>query len=317
MTSIDTPPRPAPHRSPGAPATRTGWRLAPRIGLALAAAAMVTAGILAPAAILLVAIGCLGAVTAIVAVGRYGWRPAVLFYLTSFVISTVFENLSITTGFPLGHYHYPGNGLRIWHFPILVGLIYGLLGMIVWLTTSTLLDGADLRLADRHDHARPINVIAVPALAAALMTMYDLGSDSAISTINGTWVWENGGGVFGVPWTNYLGWWLVCYLIFQPFALLLARRTRPLPVRVGGREPLAIGVIGYFLLGAASLAGFVTAAPGTTTDLGGQAWSLHALHETLFTINLFGTIVIAALAGIKLARNDLAAQPRDIVDNHE
>jgi hypothetical protein len=42
--------------------------------------------------------------------------------------------------------------------------------MVCWLVAATLLDGAD--------PARRVNIMAMPVLAAALMTIYDLGSDS-------------------------------------------------------------------------------------------------------------------------------------------
>jgi uncharacterized membrane protein len=309
VTTTTTLQRP-PHRQGHDVPSRRGWVLAPRILLGLAVIAFVAVSIVSPGSGLMVAMTCFGAVVMIVIVGRYGWRLAALYLAVAFTVATIFENLSITTGFPFGHYHYPGNSLRIWHFPVMVGVLYGLLGLICWLTASALLDGADLRLADRSDPARRINVVAMPMLAAALMSMYDLGNDSVASTIGHTWVWENGGGVFGVPWTNYLGWWLVCYIYFQIFAVILATRTQPLPQKTTGREPLAHGVVAYLLLGFSSLTGFLTTSQDTVTDLSGRVWSVHALHETMFTINLFGTIVIAALAAIKLARNDLAAQAK-------
>ncbi|MEV6212770.1 carotenoid biosynthesis protein [Kitasatospora sp. NPDC051914] len=241
---------------------------------------------------------------------RYGWRLLAVYLAATFIVSNVFENMSIVTGFPFGHYHYPGDSPRIWHFPVMIAVYYCVLGLISWLTASALLDGADLRLADRGDPARRINLVALPAMAAALMTMWDLGVDPAASTIGKTWVWEHGGGVFGVPWTNYLGWWFVSYVFFQIFALVLATRGRPSAGPRQQREPLGHAVILYFMLGMASLPAFVTAPHTTVTDAAGAVWSVHALHETLFTINLFGTVVIAVLAAVKLARNDLSLHQR-------
>lgn len=153
---------------------------------------------------------------AILAAGRrYGWRLGEIYLAITLTVASAFENLSISTGFPFGHYPYPassGVDLRIGHFPVMVALFYCALGMICWLVAAALLDGADRRLADRTDHARRVNIAAMPILAAALMTMYDLGSDSVSSTIKHTRVWEHGGGVFGVPWTNYLGSFFVTYV---------------------------------------------------------------------------------------------------------
>jgi hypothetical protein len=130
------------------------------------------------------------------------------------------------------------------------------------------------------------------------------------STIGKIWIWENGGGVFGVPWTNYVGWWLVSYVFFQILAFILATRTQALPIP-NSREPLVHGVILYLLLGMPSLFGFLTAPRDTVTDLGGLTWSVHALHETMFTFNLFSTFLIVVLAATKLARDDLALRGQE------
>ena len=248
---------------------------------------------------------------AILGCRRYGWRLLAVYTLTTFTVGTVFENLSITTGFPFGHYHYPGNSLRIWHFPVVAGIIYCVLGMTCWLVAATLLDGADRQLADLTDPRRPVNVVAVPAVAAALMTMWDLGTDPVASTISRVWVWERGGGVFGVPYTNFLGWWFVTYVFFQIFALILATRNpATLPHYDGRRQPLAQAVAVYLVFAAAPVVRFVTAGGGTVTDLAGQTWSKHAIYETTLTFSLFGAVVMVALAAIKLARNDLAISAR-------
>jgi uncharacterized membrane protein len=46
---------------------------------------------------------------------------------------------------------------------------------------------------------------AVPIVAAFIMVGWDVCLDPASSTIAHIWIWENGGGYFGVPLTNYLG----------------------------------------------------------------------------------------------------------------
>src|SRR5207237_1427582 len=48
--------------------------------------------------------------------------------------------------------------------------------------------------------------------------------DPTSSTIRHSWIWEQGGGYFGVPLTNYLGWFFTVYVFFQLFALSLRLR---------------------------------------------------------------------------------------------
>jgi len=235
---------------------------------------------------------------------RYGAKALLIFLAETLVVSNFFENLSISTGFPFGHYHYTGSPQLI-DVPIQIGPIYFGLGYACWLVASTLLDAADARLGPRAGPGRKINVVALPMLAAAMMAVYDLGTDSIASTVSKDWIWERGGGVFGVPFTNYLGWWLTTYIFFQIFALYLARSKTPVHT-VGGRGALLQPVLLYASLGLTSVTYFVAAADKTYTDASGVAWSGHAINETMMTINLLSVVVFALLATVKLARNDLA-----------
>jgi len=87
-----------------------------------------------------------------------------------------------------------------------------------WVVASILLDGADRRLD------RPLDFIALPVVAAFVMTQWDLVMDRSESTIAKVWIWHGGGADFGVPLSNYLGWLLTSWLFFQAFALYLRRR---------------------------------------------------------------------------------------------
>jgi len=241
-------------------------------------------------------------------VRRYGWHAFSAYAAITLVVSFSLENLSIATGFPFGHYHYTAQGIPyLGKVPVQIGVIYVALGYVCWITASALLDGADQRLGDRTNPARRVDRVALPALAAALMASFDLGSDSAASTVGHRWIWEQGGGVFGVPWTNYAGWWLVTFLSYQGFAVILAgRHQRHRRAGAVGREPLAQAAVLYLLLGLSSIPAFLRASAGTVIDATGAAWSTHALFETLMTANLFGAVLLALLALTRLARNDLA-----------
>lgn len=239
-------------------------------------------------------------------VRRYGWRRFLAFFAVTFVVSNAFENLSIVTGFPFGDYHYTGDP-KLFHVPIFIGPIYFGLGYISWLTASTVLDRADERLNPRARLGK-VNIVALPALAAAVMTMFDVASDSQASTVIETWIWHDGGGVFGVPYTNYLGWSLVTYIFFQIFALILAAaQTRgPQPGSVVAPGSLTQPVLIYGALGLTSIPYFFAAEPGTVVDMAGAPWSISAINETMMTINIFTVVTVAFLALTKIARGDTA-----------
>src|SRR5262249_12158733 len=148
---------------------------------------------------------------------RYGWKHFVVFFIVAFVISWSYETLSILTGFPFGHYIYTDNlGPKLWLVPLLIMPAYFSMGYIAWTLAHVLLDRYDDRLAGAE-------VVLVPALASFVMVMWDLCIDPASSTISGSWIWRDGGGYFGVPLVNFLGWYLCVFTIYLMFALYLQR----------------------------------------------------------------------------------------------
>ncbi len=237
---------------------------------------------------------------------RYGWRILGFYVVETLVVTFGFENLSIATGFPFGHYHYTGS-FRVGEVPLVVGVFYCALGYVSWLVASTLLDVADLRVGHGPDVARRINLVALPMVAAALMTLFDVGSDSVASTLNHVWIWENGGGVFGVPYTNYLGWWFVTYCFFQLFALGLANAPRrdKVPPEGTGREALAPGVALYAILGLLSITAYGLGTGEAVVDATGVVWNSKAILEAMMTFSIFGVMFAALVAAVKLVRNDI------------
>lgn len=285
------------------------------------AAVFVIRGLVAIAAILAVALPFLG-VSATVPVmitfipfallhgsRRYGRRILGFYFVETLVVTFGFENLSIATGFPFGHYHYTG-GFRIGEVPVIVGVLYCGLGYVSWLVASALLDVADLRVGNGPEVARRINLVALPMVAAALMTLFDVGSDSVASTMSHVWIWENGGGVFGVPYTNYLGWWFVTYCFFQIFALGLANAPRrdKVPPEGKGREALAQGVVLYAILGLVSIANYRAGTGERVVDATGVVWNSKAILETMMTFSIFGVVFAAFVAAVKLVRNDIGRE---------
>lgn len=227
---------------------------------------------------------------------RYGWVALVFFLVETLVVSNVFEDLSIETGFPFGNYHYTG-GPQLIHVPVYIGPVYFGLGYLCWRVAALLLDGADTRLASTAKAKRWLDVFALPATAAVLMSLFDLGSDSLASTANHAWEWEHGGGIFGVPYTNYLGWWLVTWLFFQIFAVFLTRRgARRASTEQAGPSTLAPPAIVYGALALNAISYFLAIEDIAITDPSGSAWSAHAMAETMMTINLFGVLPFALLA---------------------
>src|SRR5712692_9420566 len=149
---------------------------------------------------------------------HYRFRDVLVFAAITLVVSNIFENLSILTGFPFGHYYYTdGLGPKLFLVPILIGPAYLGTGYLAW-TLARLLQGAT------ENRLPGPQVWAVPVLASFLMVAWDLSFDPIASTIGHSWIWQQGGNYFGVPFSNFMGWFLTVFVFFQLFALYLRGR---------------------------------------------------------------------------------------------
>jgi uncharacterized membrane protein len=151
---------------------------------------------------------------------------------------------------------------------------------------------------------------AVPFIASFAMVAWDLGFDPTFSTIHHTWIWEQGGGYFGVPLTNYLGWFFTVYVFFQLFALSLRFR------RTGSAEEAsafpgsyyAQALIMYTVIGLAFVVDYLVGGGNTlVTDAAGVVWHTGSIVEAEATVSIFTMIFVAALATVKLFQRSAAA----------
>ena len=138
------------------------------------------------------------------AVLAYGRILACVFLGLCLLLTFSIENLGIATGFPFGHYHFEvaANLPYIGAVPLIVGPLYFAMGYFSWVIAGILLGEADLRLD------RAFYLLALPVVAAFVMVQWDVVMDPPNATLGHAWVWRDGGGYFGVPLSNFLGWYL-------------------------------------------------------------------------------------------------------------
>ena len=151
---------------------------------------------------------------------RYGWDNMFIFFGITFLISWSTETASIAMGSPFGSYHYTDLlGVKIGTVPLAIMAAYFVAGYLAWTMGTTFLGNLGTGIERR-------NLFLVPFVASFIMVMWDFCFDPISSTINGAWVWEDGGAYHGVPISNYVGWYLTVFLIYQVFALYLYRFSR-------------------------------------------------------------------------------------------
>jgi putative membrane protein len=225
---------------------------------------------------------------------RYG-AAIVVYFLLAVVVTNIFENMSIITGFPFGAYHHTAAmGPKLWHVPIIVGPIFAVAGYLAWVLAGIL-------LGDVFSDPRGV-VFGRPLVAAFITTSWDLCVDAIGGTANRDWVWANGGPWFGVPLLNFFGWMLTMWVTFQLFAVFMARRQAPRAIPATAtywRQP----IVYWLLIGLQFplLAAIVPAAP--LSDPAGQVWRSSDLFQSMALTSVFTMLFTALLTWLVLARH--------------
>jgi uncharacterized membrane protein len=143
----------------------------------------------------------------------YGRRGILAFFGFCVGFGAVAEGLSLRTGFPFGHYHFTDvMGPKLFGIPVLLALAYWGIGYAAWTVALLILRYDDRRL-------QGTRVLALPLLASVTMTAWDLAMDPAWSMLDHAWIWHDGGPYFGVPISNFFGWFLTAFAYYLAFAL--------------------------------------------------------------------------------------------------
>jgi len=270
-----------------------------QVGLWLAIGCVLLAGIAfgwnpTPVAQLLAAvfIGC----ALLHAVASYGRGVGLAFFIVCLVITFTVENIGVATGVPFGHYHFEvAAGLpHLGRIPIVVGPLWFGGGYFSFVVAATLLDGADRHLD------RGVNVIALPLVAAFVMTQWDLVIDAPNATIAKAWIWHDGGAIFGVPLSNYLGWLLTSWLFFQAFVLILRYRRSAGPQAAPSGPMRLVAILFYVSAGLTHLVPFAIGQGGEAVDGAGRVWRIADIREATVAIFMLTMLFTALLAALRL-----------------
>jgi putative membrane protein len=191
---------------------------------------------------------------------NFGWRTTLLYMTLTYVVIFVCEWSSIHNGFPFGLYHYDGatRGREIWiaGVPLFDPLSFTFLGFASYATALLLAaplyrNGFDMRLLDTRALRRSLRVWL---MAALFMTMVDMVVDP-LSVRGDRWFlgrifwYDRPGAHFGVPISNYLGWFLMAAIataIFQALDSWISHeREKPRGVVPGWPSRALLGPLLY------------------------------------------------------------------------
>jgi putative membrane protein len=227
-----------------------------------------------------------------------GRRAVAAFFLLFLVVGNVIENLGVATGFPFGHYYFTDHmGPKLFHVPILLGLAYLGIGYISWTLALLILGNSNGK-----NPLAGFRVVALPLVASFLMVAWDFSQDPVWSTIARCWIWPHGGPYFGVPLSNFFGWYLTVYIFYQLFAVYLRRSSavsNPLPTRYW-----QLAVLFYAVCAVGNLLLLLGAPPGglaSVTDPSGASWNVRDILGASALVSIFTMGAFALFAWLRLA----------------
>lgn len=226
----------------------------------------------------------------------YRLRDLLVFAAITLVVSNIFENLSVLTGFPFGKYVYTDNiGPKVFLVPVLIGPAYLGTAYLAWTIARVILGATNARLPGHL-------TFTVPLLAAFMMVAWDLSFDPIYSTINHAWVWLGGGSYFGVPFSNFLGWLLTTFVFLQLFALYLKGRPNAQSTdETLSRIPSLQGIVFYGVIAAGYVLNSLTRDMNTTvTDPAGVVWRLQDIYAVTGLVAIFTMGAFTLLGLVKV-----------------
>ncbi len=226
-----------------------------------------------------------------------GFRDMLVFAAITLVVSNIFENMSILTGFPFGHYYYTdGLGPKLFLVPILIGPAYLGTGYLSWTLARVILEATEQRLPGN-------SIFTVPVLASFIMVSWDLSFDPTASTINHNWIWQQGGNYFGVPFSNFMGWFLTVFVFFQLFALYLrGQQNAYVQVPAMSRGYWLQAVVFYGVVTLSTPLNMLTKATNATiADAAGVLWRTQDIYVVCGLVWIFTMIAFTVLSLMKIA----------------
>ncbi len=227
----------------------------------------------------------------------YGWKRMLFFVAITFIISWAYETSSILTGFPFGYYHYTDYlGPKIGLVPILIMPAYISMGYLSWVIALVLLDKKDSAV-------KGAELILVPLFASFVMVAWDMCMDPVNSTIRQGWIWHEGGPYFGVPFVNFMGWFLCVFTFYFLFAFSLKAKNNGGPsFEIQSKAYWILPVLVYLTR---SMEFLINAAVKDNVEVAsrdGHIWWTGDIYGALALVTIFTMVFMSFNAIVRAAR---------------
>jgi uncharacterized membrane protein len=226
---------------------------------------------------------------------------SILYRVKGMIAFTVFclgaaalcESLSIRTGFPFGHYSFTSfMGPMLLHLPILLVLAYLGIGYCSWVLSL-------LILGYRNQVLKLPRAIALAMLASFIMVLWDFSMEAIWSTLDHAWIWRDGGSFFGVPLSNFFGWYFAAFLFYQAFARYF--RANPVLSMPSSPSYWRAAILCYAVCASGNLLVFRSGLfPHSVTDASGKQWLTMDILIACTLVSLFAMLPMTLLSWHRL-----------------
>jgi putative membrane protein len=235
---------------------------------------------------------------------RCGLRGMLVFCGICVVVGNAIENIGVVTGFPYGPYYFATlMGPKLFHVPVLLGLAYIGMAYVSWRLGQVLVGNA---APGSQPGSVTGSVLAAPLVASFVMVAWDLAQDPVWATALHGWVWRDGGPWFGVPVSNYLGWYGTVFTIYVLFSLYLKRR--PAPVTGFDRSSGRAAILFYAVCAAGNVGQMLARGNRELVRVpSGQLWRVADITAASALVSIFAMGAFAVLAWIRSNQERIAA----------
>lgn len=220
----------------------------------------------------------------------FGIKKMIIMNVVSACSAFLFENLSVSFGFPFGYFNHFAEGLRIGNVPLQVGLGYYFYAFTGWLF-------ADLVIGNKKNDK--LSKIGRPLIGSFIASSMDLTTDAINGLVLGSYEYPSGGGFFGSPLTNSFGWMLTTFVTLMIWEFLIIPKIKNKKEKLIG-TPSILHLQNCILLGMQMLApfiGFLIIKNSEVVDVLGNTWQVHYAYEASAIVGLL-TCVFAMCIGI-------------------
>lgn len=220
----------------------------------------------------------------------YGWVGICVYLAVGFTVGFAFEAFSIAYGFPFGHFVHNGDGFKVAGVAPMALVAYALLGWFAWTI-------AHIITLDRPFQTHPIARLTLPLVGAFVLAGVDLPTDPIVGTIEKKFTYTYPSGQFGVPLTNYLGWIVTGWVMFQIFVLIQHRFPRATASRSRA----------FWLLPCLTWLSMIVHLPGRwlrtepgMVSVGGRSFVIADIYEAAVITSLFSVVAVIVFAVARL-----------------